>query len=227
MLGRIGLIVFLMGASALWAAVPASAPLGIGRPLTARDIARNDLTVLPDGTGLPPGSGSAKQGAALFATRCAACHGDHGEGRGDFPALAGGRGSLSTDKPILTVGSYWPYSTTVWDYIRRAMPYRNPGSLSANEVYALTAYVLFMNGIVGQSDVLDRTNLPLVRMPNRDGFVGDQRADVRRSGPKHTSAAATKRYSLKGCPHHTSTGRRKHCARQAVALGRATTRRRP
>ena len=88
---------------------------------------------------------------------------------------------MSTDKPVLTVGSYWPYATTVWDYIRRAMPYQNPGSLSTDEVYALTAYVLFINGIVRQSDVLDRASLPRIRMPNRDGFVGDQRPDVRSS----------------------------------------------
>ena len=178
---RLGLLVLLMGASALWAGEPANGAFGIGQPLTTRDIASNDLTVLPDGAGLPPGSGTAKEGAALFAARCAACHGDHGEGRRNFPALAGGRGSLSTDKPVLTVGSYWPYATTVWDYIRRAMPYQNPGSLSTDEVYALTAYVLFINGIVRQSDVLDRASLPRIRMPNRDGFVGDQRPDVRSS----------------------------------------------
>lgn len=188
---RVGLLVLLMGASALWAGEPANGPFGIGQPLTPRDIASNDLTVLPDGTGLPPGSGTAKEGAALFAARCAACHGDHGEGRRNFPALAGGRGSLSTDEPVLTVGSYWPYATTVWDYIRRAMPYQNPGSLSTDEVYALTAYVLFVNGIVRQSDVLDRARLPRIRMPNRDGFVGDQRPDVRRMKPKRRSAATT------------------------------------
>ena len=185
---RVGLLAVLVGASALWAAEPPSAPIGLGRPLTTQDIARNELTVLPDGTGLPPGSGTAKQGAALFAEQCSGCHGDHGEGRGDFPALAGGRGSLSTASPKLTVGSYWPYSTTVWDYIRRAMPYQNPGSLSANEIYAVTAYVLFLNGIVRQSDVLDRASLPRVRMPNRNGFVGDQRPDVRRLNPKRKSA---------------------------------------
>ena len=180
-----------MGVSAVWAAEPPNTALGIGRPLTTRDIVSNDLTVLPDGTGLPPGSGTAKQGAALFAARCAACHGVHGEGGGNFPALAGGRGSLSSDKPVLTIGSYWPYATTVWDYIRRAMPYQNPGSLRANEVYALTAYVFFLNGIVRQSDVLDRASLPRVRMPNRDGFVGDRRPDIRRLKPKPKSAATT------------------------------------
>jgi cytochrome c len=129
-----------------------------------------DLTVLPDGTGLPPGKGSAKEGAALYVAHCAACHGDHGEGRGDFPALIGGRGSLASDKPILTVGSYWPYASTLFDYIRRAMPYQGPGELSANDVYALTAWILAENEIVKPTLVLTEQTLPAVRMPNRDGF---------------------------------------------------------
>jgi len=168
-----------MSAPALWAAQAANAPTGIGRPLSAHDSAAEDLTVLPDGTGLPPGRGTAKEGAVLYVAQCAACHGDHGEGRGDFPALAGGRGSLSADNPVLTVGSYWPYATTVWDYINRAMPYQNPGSLRVEEVYSITAYVLFLNGIVDELDVLDRVSLPRVRMPNRGGFVEGHPADVR------------------------------------------------
>lgn len=184
----ITLVAFLTSASALWAAEPANAPIGIGRPLAAHDSSAEDHTVLPDGTGLPPGTGTAKEGALLYAAQCAACHGDHGEGRGDFPTLAGGRGSLSADKPVLTVGSYWPYATTLWDYINRAMPYQNPGSLRVEEVYAITAYVLFLNGIVGESDVLDRVSLPRVRMPNRDGFVEGRGLDVSpQTGPRSSS----------------------------------------
>jgi len=150
---------------------PPSAPLGIGRPAPAQRISAEDLTILPDGTGLPAGRGTAKQGAPLFSQQCAACHGDHGEGRADFPPLVGGRGSLAGDQPVTTVGSYWPYATTVWDYIRRAMPYPNPGSLRDDEVYALTAYLLYLNGIVPESEVIDRVTLPRIRMPNRNGFI--------------------------------------------------------
>ncbi|MEO8019387.1 MAG: cytochrome c [Pseudomonadota bacterium] len=156
--------------SVLWAAAPANQPLGIGHSASGHDIAAKDLTVHPDGTGLPPGRGSAQEGAVLFAAQCSACHGDHGEGRADFPALVGGRGSLAEDKPVLTVGSYWPYATTLFDYIRRAMPYQGSGDLSANEIYALTAWILAENRIVKPSLVLTEQTLPKVRMPNRDGF---------------------------------------------------------
>jgi S-disulfanyl-L-cysteine oxidoreductase SoxD len=173
-------------ASALWAGEPASTPLGVGRPVSVQDVAAESLTVLPDGSGLPVGQGTARQGAALYAAHCAACHGDSGEGRGDFPALSGGRGSLATDKPVLTVGSYWPYATTVWDYINRGMPYTDAGTLSADDVYALTAYVLYLNGIVSERKVLDRKTLPSVRMPNRDGFIDDSRPGVSAS---HSSSS--------------------------------------
>lgn len=166
----VALIMLLTAGSALRADEPSLGPLGIGRPASVHDIAVMDLTVLADGTGLPRGKGSAKEGAGLYAAQCAACHGDHGEGRGDFPALIGGRGSLASDKPILTVGSYWPYATTLFDYIRRAMPYQGPGELSANDVYALTAWILAENRIVKPSSVLTEQTLAAVRMPNRDGF---------------------------------------------------------
>jgi len=153
-------------------------PLGIGRTATVHDIAESDLTILPDGTGLPNGKGTSKAGAAIFAVRCAACHGDKGQGLGDFPALVGGRGTLTTDKPVLTVGSYWPYATTIFDYIRRAMPYQAAGELTADETYALTAWILAQNQIIKASAVIDRHTLPAVKMPNRDGFVPDPRPDV-------------------------------------------------
>jgi len=165
-----GLLIALASAMGAVAADPPAA-LGIGRPASVHDIARIDITVLPDGTGLPPGRGTTKQGASIYAAKCAACHGDKGQGIGDFPALVGGIGTLASKEPLLTVGSYWPTATTVFDYIRRAMPYQSAGELSDDEVYALTAWLLSANGIIEESDAMDRARLPLVRMPNRDGFV--------------------------------------------------------
>lgn len=144
-----------------------------GRPATAAEVALWDIDVLPDGTGLPMGSGTAKRGEQVFADTCAACHGDKGEG-GIGGRLFGGIGTLASDKPVKTVGSYWPYATTLFDYVRRAMPYSAPGTLSDDEVYAVSAYILSLNGIVGPDDVLDRTSLPKVQMPNRAGFVPDK-----------------------------------------------------
>lgn len=163
-------IALLATASALSADDRATAPLGLGRPLSVHEIAAKDLTVLPDGTGLPRGKGSATEGAVLYAAQCAVCHGDRGEGRGDFPALVGGRGSLAGDRPVLTVGSYWPYATTLFDYIRRAMPYQNAGELRADDVYALTAWILAENKIVEARAVMSERSLSKVRMPNEEGF---------------------------------------------------------
>ncbi len=125
--------------------------------------------VSPDGTGLPDGSGSVLDGKALFQQKCMACHGSDGRQSGN--QLVGGRGSLATARPLKTVGSYWPYATTLYDYIARAMPYNQEKSLSANEIYAITAYVLNLNGILEEDALLDRASLPMVVMPNRDGFV--------------------------------------------------------
>ncbi len=142
----------------------------LGQSVSAAEIAAIDFTIMPDGTGLPAGSGTAKQGAALYQQHCQACHGDKGvDGIND--RLAGGHGTLSSEQPIKTVGSYWPYATTVFDFIRRAMPYATPGSLSDDEVYALTAYLLYVNDVVAEQAVLDAASLPKVEMPNRDGFV--------------------------------------------------------
>jgi mono/diheme cytochrome c family protein len=157
-------------AGAACAAEPVAA-LGIGRPASELEIVKADITVLPDGAGLPAGRGNAKQGAPVYHAKCAACHGDKGQGIGDFPALVGGLGSLASKTPLLTVGSYWPVATTVFDYIRRAMPYHAAGELTDDEVYALTAWVLAANGIIKQTDVLDCVRLPRVKMPNKDGFV--------------------------------------------------------
>ena len=130
-----------------------------------------------DGRGLPAGHGSVRQGQTLFGERCAACHGAQGEG-GSADRLVGGQGTLATGKPVRTVGSFWPYATTLFDYIRRAMPYDAPQSLSADETYALSAYVLHLNGILPEDVELDAASLPKVRMPNRDGFTSDGRPDV-------------------------------------------------
>ncbi len=146
-----------------------------GRRASAQEVAAADITVFPDGAGLPAGRATAREGRGVYDERCAACHGSKGQGTNDFPELAGGVGSLKGSKPMLTVGSYWPYATTLWDYTRRAMPYQQPGSLTPNEVYAVTAYVLYLNGIVAESMVVDQTTLPNIRMPNRDGFVPDPR----------------------------------------------------
>lgn len=153
-------------------------PANVGAALKPEEVAAVDISVLPNGSGLPEGKGSAREGARVYATHCAACHGDQGEGRGDFVALVGGRGSLSTDQPVLTVGSYWPTATTIFDYIRRAMPYNTPGVLTADEVYAVTAWILEKNQIVSTATVLDKQSLPKVRMPNSNGFVPDPRPDV-------------------------------------------------
>jgi S-disulfanyl-L-cysteine oxidoreductase SoxD len=139
---------------------------GFGRPARPDEIAGWDIDVAPDGAGLPPGHGDVAEGEALFAKTCAACHGEGGAA----DRLVGGQGSLATPKPIKTVGSYWPYATTLFDYVRRAMPYTAPQSLSPNQVYGLVAYLLWCNGIVPRGTRLDQATLARVRMPNRNGF---------------------------------------------------------
>jgi len=175
----------------LWATLVAQSPkYGVGRPPTPEEIRAMDITPAPDGTGLPEGHGTAAEGRDVYARRCARCHGAKGEG-GDEPKqspLVGGRGSLKTGKPLKTVGSYWPYSTTVWDYVNRAMPLDRPGTLTHNQVYSLVALILHMNGIVGENDVLDAKTLPKIQMPNRDGFVPDARPDVGKSVKKKAAA---------------------------------------
>jgi cytochrome c len=158
-------------------ALAQSPTYGVGRPPTAEEITRIDIDVLPDGRGLPTGRGTAAEGKQIYASKCLTCHGPTGT-EGPQELLAGGRGSLSTPRPLKTVGSYWPYATTVWDYVRRAMPFDHPGTLAVDDVYSVTAYVLFLNGIVQETDVLDRTTLPKIQMPNRNGFVADPRPDV-------------------------------------------------
>lgn len=155
--------------AACGAGLATAGPPSLGEPMTAAEAETVDYTVLPDGTGLPAGAGSAREGREVYRQHCLACHGAEGEG-GPNDRLAGGRGTLAGDSPVRTVGSYWPYATTLFDYLRRAMPYTAPGSLAEEELYAVTAYVLYLNGIVDESFVADARTLPAVAMPNRDGF---------------------------------------------------------
>jgi cytochrome c len=152
---------------------------GVGKPATAEEIRARDITAFPDGRGLPAGHGTAEQGRVVYQAKCASCHGERGQGTGDFPALAGGLGTLAGPEPNPTVGSYWPYATTVWDYVHRAMPYQSPGSLSSDQIYSVTAYILYMNKIIGEHDELNKETLPKVKMPNRNGFMPDPRPDVK------------------------------------------------
>ena len=141
-----------------------------GKPISEADAAAWDISIGPDGVGLPAGSGTPAQGAMVFAAKCAACHGAKGEG-GAGPRLVGGQGTLAAPAlPVQTVGSYWPYATTVFDYVRRTMPWDRPKTLSNDEVYAVTAFILNINGIVKDGEAMNKDTLAKVRMPNRDGF---------------------------------------------------------
>jgi S-disulfanyl-L-cysteine oxidoreductase SoxD len=151
---------------------------GIGRPATPAEIAGWNIDIDRYGHNLPPGSGSVGHGREVFAQQCAACHGAKGEG-GIGDQLAGGQGTLATPKPVKTVGSYWPYAPTLFDYIRRAMPQNAPESLSNDDVYAVSAYILSLNGLLSDDAILDARTLSEVKMPNRKMFVDDPRPDVK------------------------------------------------
>ena len=152
--------------TAISIAAPAAAQSPqFGQPTTPADVSPWDISIGPDGIGLPPGRGTDIRGAEVYLAKCQSCHGEKG-------ALVGGIGSLGSDKvPVKTVGSYWPYATTLFDYVRRAMPFQETKSLTNDELYAVSAYILNLNGIVGENDVLDSESLPKVKMPNRDGFI--------------------------------------------------------
>ncbi len=152
-------------------ALPTERP-NLGVAATAEEVKAWDISIPPSGAGLPPGSGTAKQGLAVYTAKCQMCHGEGGAGK-PADALKGGIGSLASGKAVRTVGSYWPYATTLWDYTRRAMPIPAPMTMSNDEVYAVTAYMLHINGIVAEGDVMDAQTLAKVRMPNRDGFISD------------------------------------------------------
>jgi cytochrome c len=151
---------------------------GYGSVATPEQIAGWDIDVRPDGTGLPPGEGSVEDGEWLYEEKCALCHGSFGESVKGYPALAGGQGSLTDPRPKKTVGSYWPYVSTLWDYIHRAMPFTQPESLTDDEVYAITAYVLHLNDIVDYDFVLTQDNLTEVRLPNEGNFIAEERPDT-------------------------------------------------
>lgn len=147
----------------------------LGRVAAPEDIATSDISIGPDGAGLPPGSGTPKQGETVYVAKCLACHGEKGAGKPN-DALVGGLGTLAGDQvPAKTVGSFWPYATTVFDYVRRAMPLNESKSMTNDEVYAVVAYLLQLNGIIGDNDVMNAQTLPKVRMPNRDGFLPFER----------------------------------------------------
>ncbi len=169
------LLSFFLPAAGFIMSVPLMAAESPGRMATPEEITALDLDVRADGVGLPEGSGSVEQGEALYAEKCAACHGEFGEGTGRMPALIGGEDTLATDRPRRTVGSFWPHAPTVFDYLRRAMPFGHASTLSADETYALTAFILNINGIVEDDFIADRRTLSAVKMPNSNGFLPDDR----------------------------------------------------
>lgn len=161
---------------------PAKARFGVGQPATEEQIARIDIDVMPDGRGLPPGQGTYAEGEELYSQTCAACHGQDLGGNKDLGAapLIGGRGTLTEEKPVKTVESFWPHASTLFDYVHRAMPMDAPGSLSADEVYAVSAYILGRADIISDDPgtTLDATSMAEITMPNADGFVADPRPDA-------------------------------------------------
>ena len=150
-------------------AVLAAGP-DLGKPIDARDLAPWDISIMPDGRGLPPGSGTVAEGARIYAAKCAMCHGENAKG-GQNAALVGGAPLTNGIDTAKTISNFWPYATTLFDFIRRAMPWQQPRTLSNDEVYALTAYILALNKLIGESDAMNAETLPTVKMPNRDGFI--------------------------------------------------------
>jgi S-disulfanyl-L-cysteine oxidoreductase SoxD len=168
---------YSIAAAALALALSAGASIalaqGLGKPISEADIKPWDIAILPDGSNLPPGSGTPAQGAKIFAEKCAACHGNAGKGgvAPYYPALVGGKPLTDGIDTVKTIANYYAYPTTIFDYTRRAMPYNMPRSLTDDEVYALTAYILSLNNFIGENDTMDATTLPKVKMPNRDNFI--------------------------------------------------------
>lgn len=160
------LVVFTLLFGSAWAESPR-----LGKPITAEEAAQWDLNVFPDGKGLPEGRGNAIDGKVVYGEKCALCHGEGGRGA-TAEELAGGANALNSETPDKTIGLYWPYATTIFDVTRRSMPMNAPGSLSNDELYAVTAYLLFVNNIIGERDEMNAKTLPKVKMPNRNGFIG-------------------------------------------------------
>ncbi len=196
--------VLTVAAVTLLIAAPVSAEkLGIGRALSPEELKGWDIAVRPDGHGAPPGKGTAAQGEEIFQAQCASCHGEFGEGKDRWPTLAGGHGTLKHDRPEKTVGSYWPYASTVFDYIKRAMPFGNAQSLSNDEVYALTAYVLQLNDVITDPKFeMNAKTMQAIKMPNAGGFYDDDR-----------EAAEKRFWNRKPCM--------KDCKKDATVLNRA------
>ena len=160
----VGALALAFAAGAAFAEGP-----NLGRPIDPADIAAWDISIMPDGTGLPPGGGTPAQGERIFAQKCAMCHGESGKGGVAAPVVGGG--PIDRIEAPKTIANFWGYPTTVFDFIRRAMPWQQPRSLTDNEVYALTAYIFAENKLIGQDDSMNAETLPKVRMPNRDGFI--------------------------------------------------------
>ena len=177
----LALAIVCAGAATLAAQSPR---FGVGRPPTPDEVRGLGAAIAPDGGGLPDGSGTVAEGRTVYAARCASSHGPSGEGGGVGAALVGGKGTLATARPLKTVGSFWPHATTVWDYVNRAMPFDQPGLLKPEEVYAVVAYILNLNGIIAEDVVMNASTLLTVKMPNRDGFVADSRPDVGLTNPR-------------------------------------------
>lgn len=168
-----------LAAALIVASGPAlAAGFDLGRPATEDEITAWDIDVRPDGLGLPEGSGDVWTGEEIFTERCAVCHGDFGEAVGRWPQLAGGQETLTRDRPVKTIGSFWPYLSTVWDYVHRAMPFGDAQSLTADETYAITAYLLYLNDLVEDDFTLSKENFTEVRLPNEENFYQDDREEV-------------------------------------------------
>jgi len=165
--------------SAGWPADRMGEGYDLGRPATEEEIRPWNIDVAPSGDGLPPGQGTVRQGAQVYAAQCARCHGPTGT-EGPYDVLVGGRETLKTSRPVKTIGSYWPYATTLYDYINRAMPFDAPQSLTSDEIYSVIAWLLHQNGIITEQTIIDARSLPSIVMPNRQGFTRDPRPDVPR-----------------------------------------------
>lgn len=181
-------------------------PWRLGQPIGDQQIAAWDIDVGPDGAGLPEGQGSATEGEAIFMAKCAACHGEFGEGAGRFPALVSDGTELTAERPRKTVGNYWPYATTLWDYINRAMPFGNAQSLTPNEVYSLVAYILSMNEIIDDEQVINAASLPAIEMPNRHGFITAAGSDIQSKACMHDCVDKVTISSRASGGSHTSRG---------------------
>jgi len=162
----------------VWPLAGQSPNYGVGRQPTAEEVRAWDIAIGPDGDELPMGEGTAAEGKQIYQIQCAECHGSEGQGSDQGGALVGGQGTLTGSNPVKTVGSYWPYATTLWDYINRSMPFYRPGTLTDDQVYSVVALILHLNGIVGENEVMNAETLPGVEMPNRNGFVSDPRPDI-------------------------------------------------